>query len=123
MAAIWEPIIAHVSTTWPSAVSGIIVNPYPSFKSWFDVWSDQSLTGFDQYVGSRLLDEKALTTSNGTELSQAFKLVGGSAYLVAGKGVQNAKPRGGSTSVTPTWRKAVVHAGKLPNAFTLFDYS
>ncbi|KAI3335440.1 hypothetical protein F4824DRAFT_489622 [Ustulina deusta] len=110
MAAIWEPIIAHVSTTWPSAVSGIIVNPYPSFKSWFDVWSDQSLTGFDQYVGSRLLDEKALTTSNGTELSQAFKLVGGSAYLVAGKGVQNAKPRGGSTSVTPTWRKAVVHA-------------
>ncbi|KAI0965734.1 hypothetical protein F4678DRAFT_467282 [Xylaria arbuscula] len=110
MEAIWEPNIAHVNATWPSAVSLIAVNPYPSFKSWFDVYYDQSPTGYDQYVGSRLLDENALTTHDSNELGQAFKLASASAYLVAGKGVQNAKPRGGSNSVTPTWRRAVVHA-------------
>ncbi|KAI0803621.1 hypothetical protein GGR55DRAFT_682537 [Xylaria sp. FL0064] len=110
MDAIWEPIIAHVNATWPSVVSLISAVPYPSFKAWFDVYYDQSLTGYDQYVGSRLLDEKALTTVDSAEVGQAFNLASGSAYLVAGKGVHNAKPRGGSTSVTPTWRKAVVHA-------------
>ncbi|KAI1346667.1 hypothetical protein F5Y01DRAFT_16902 [Xylaria sp. FL0043] len=110
MDAIWEPIIAHVNATWPSAVSLISAVPYPSFKAWFDVYYDQGLAGYDQYVGSRLLDEKALTTVDSAEVGQAFNLASGSAYLVAGKGVHNAKPRGGSTSVTPTWRKAVVHA-------------
>ncbi|KAI0531880.1 hypothetical protein GGR58DRAFT_508001 [Xylaria digitata] len=85
-------------------------SPYPSFNSWFQVKYDKDPTGFDQYVGSRLLDEKALTTPDSATLGQAFKLARGSAYLVAGKGVHNAKPRGGSTSVSPTWRKAVVHA-------------
>ncbi|TGJ87926.1 hypothetical protein E0Z10_g875 [Xylaria hypoxylon] len=110
MQAIWDPIFAHVNKTWPDAVIAVDVNPYPSFKSWFDIWYDQSPTGYDQYVGSRLLDEKALASSDSASLGQTFKLARGSAYLVAGKGVQNAKPRGGSTSVTPTWRKAVVHA-------------
>ncbi|KAI1360344.1 hypothetical protein F5Y08DRAFT_52124 [Xylaria arbuscula] len=110
MEAIWEPIIAHVNATWPSAFSAISVNPYPSFKSWYDLFYDQGVTGYDEYVGSRLLDEKALTTLDSVDVGQAFKLSEGSAYLVAGKGVHNAKPRGGSTSVTPTWRKAVVHA-------------
>ncbi|KAI1427068.1 hypothetical protein F5Y12DRAFT_792791 [Xylaria sp. FL1777] len=110
MVAIWEPILAHVNATWPSAISEIAVNPYPSFKAWFDIAYDHSPTGYDQYVGSRLLDEKALTTLDSAKVGQAFKLARASAYLVAGKGVQNAQPRGGSTSVTPTWRKAVVHA-------------
>ena len=115
MEAIWEPIIAHVNATWPFAVSAFTLSPYPTFKSWFDLFYDQSPTGYDQYVGSRLLDEKALTIPDSADVGQAFKLSEGSAYLVAGKGVHNANPRGGSTSVTPTWRKAVVHAGKAPN--------
>ncbi|KAK5632339.1 hypothetical protein RRF57_008054 [Xylaria bambusicola] len=115
MAAIWEPIIAHVNATWPSAVSAISVFPYSSLKAWFDVWYDKNPAGYDQYVGSRLLDEKALTTSDPADIGQAFKLASGSAYLVAGKGVHNAKPRGGSTAVTPTWRRAIVHAGQVPD--------
>ncbi|GAW19589.1 hypothetical protein ANO14919_090770 [Xylariales sp. No.14919] len=110
MQAIWDPIIAHVNKTWPDALVAIDVNPYPSFKAWFDLWYDKDTTGYDQYVGSRLLDEKALTSLDSVALGQVFKKTKGSAYLVAGKGVQNAKPRGGSISVSPSWRKAVVHA-------------
>ena len=32
-------------------------------------------------------------------------------YLLGGKGVADAVPRGGSDAVNPAWRKAVVHAG------------
>ncbi|KAI0439620.1 FAD-binding domain-containing protein [Xylaria telfairii] len=108
MQKIWDPLIVHVNTTWPGAVTGFGVNPYPSLQSWFSIFYDQSPAGFDQYVGSRLLDEKALTGQN-KALGEAF-MHGGSAYLVAGKGVRDAKPRGGSISVTPTWRKAIVHS-------------
>ncbi|KAI0402490.1 hypothetical protein F4802DRAFT_575989 [Xylaria palmicola] len=106
---IWEPIFTHVKSTWPDAIISVNVNPYPSFQSWFSVWYDQNPAGYDQYVGSRLLDEKALTSSS-TALGEIFGAASVSAYLVAGKGVRDAKPRGGSTSVTPTWRRAIVHA-------------
>ena len=36
----------------------------------------------------------------------------GSAFLVSGNGTRNAKPRGGSNAVNPTWRQASVYAGK-----------
>lgn len=107
MLAIWEPIIAHVNATWPNTFAAAELQPYPSFNSWFDVFYDQSLAGYDGYVGSRLLDEKALASD---DIGESFRLSGGAAYLVAGKGVRDAKPRGGSLSVTPTWRKAIVHA-------------
>ncbi|KAI8948659.1 hypothetical protein F4801DRAFT_441823 [Xylaria longipes] len=109
MQEIWDPLIAHVKATWPDAVITLDVNPYPSFQSWFSIWYDQNPAGYDQYVGSRLLDEKALTVES-TTLGQAFKLSSGTAYLIAGKGVRDAKPRGGSISATPTWRKAIVHS-------------
>ncbi|KAI0453359.1 FAD-binding domain-containing protein [Xylaria acuta] len=109
MQEIWDPLIAHVKATWPDAFIALNINPYPSFQSWFSIWYDQSPAGYDQYVGSRLLDEKALA-SQSTALGEAFKHSHGSAYLVAGKGVRDAKPRGGSISVTPTWRKAIIHA-------------
>jgi hypothetical protein len=112
MQAIWAPIIAHAKATWPDAVMLFSVNPYPTFQSWFALHYDTDLAGSDYYVGSHLLDAESLT-ANTTAVGEAFKTFQGSAYLVAGKGVQNAKPRGGSTSVTPSWRKALVHAGKL----------
>ncbi|KAJ2986193.1 hypothetical protein NUW58_g5144 [Xylaria curta] len=109
MNAIWQPLIDHVKATWPDAVFAIDVHPYPSFQSWFSIWYDQGPTGYNQYVGSRLLDEKALMTYS-ADLGKILKNSSGSAYLVAGKGVRDAKPRGGSISVTPSWRKAIVHA-------------
>ncbi|KAI1172248.1 FAD-binding domain-containing protein [Nemania sp. FL0916] len=109
MQAIWAPIFTHAMTTWPGAVPVMLVSPYPSFQSWFSIWYDQGTAGYDQYVGSRLLDEKAYQTDIGT-LGEIFMTTHATAYLVAGKGVRDAKPRGGSLSVTPTWRKAITHS-------------
>ncbi|KAI0859011.1 FAD-binding domain-containing protein [Xylaria cubensis] len=107
MQEIWDPLIAHVKAAWPDAIITLDLNPYPSFQSWYSVYYDQNTAGYDGYVGSRLLDEKALNES--AALGEIFKHANGTAYLVAGKGVRDAKPRGGSISVTPTWRKAIVH--------------
>jgi hypothetical protein len=119
MQAIWEPIISHVKATWPTAVTTLDMNPYPSFQSWFSVFYDQNEAGNDEYVGSRLLDAKSLT--NSTTVGETFKISLGSAYLVAGKGVRDAKPRGGSTSVTPTWRRTIAHVGKLSTGLSLLQ--
>ena len=76
----------------------------------------------DSQLGSRLLDEKALSlplSSLAEGLSTAypdFVLLGN---LVSGPGVWNAKPAGGLGSMTPAWRKAVVHMSvfRLNNTF------
>jgi len=93
---------------------------YPDFWDWYNP-NNGPLTGAggDVLVGSRLLDEKALS-QNLTALKDALKIVTQTGpatglYLVAGRGVANAKPRGGSNSVNPAWRKALVHTGKLCN--------
>ncbi|KAI0191937.1 FAD-binding domain-containing protein [Astrocystis sublimbata] len=108
MSKIWEPIVAHVNATWPDAIVTFSMMPYPSFNAWFSVWYDQATAGYDGYVGSRLLDNEALAASSSV-LGEAFKVYDGAAYLVAGKGVRDAKPRGGSTSVNPNWRKTIAH--------------
>ncbi|KAI0197518.1 FAD-binding domain-containing protein [Astrocystis sublimbata] len=107
--AIWDPIIAHVKATWPDAVALVDLIPYPSFASWLDVYYDQDPTGYNEWVSSHLLDEDALT-SNRTAVGQAFKAFRGQAFLVSGNGTRNAKPRGGSNAVNPSWRRAYVHA-------------
>ena len=94
---------------------GIIPQTYPDFWAWYNVSNGPLDAGYDQYLGSRLLDGKALT-QNLTAVAEAFKAatpLGGvtSAYLVGGKGVINAKPRGGSNAVNSAWRKAYVHSG------------
>jgi hypothetical protein len=88
---------------------------YPDFWAWYNVNNGPLDAGYDQYLGSRLLDEKALT-HNLTALAEAFRAatpLGGvtSVYLVGGRGVINAKPRGGSNAVNSAWRKAYVHSG------------
>jgi len=90
---------------------------YPDFWAWYSINNGPLDAGFDEYLGSRLLGEQALT-ENLTALAEAYKAatpMGGmtSAYLVGGHGVMNAKPRGGSNAVNSAWRKAYVHAGML----------
>jgi hypothetical protein len=91
---------------------------YPDFWDWYTIHnSPLTGAGVDTVLGSRLLDEKALS-QNLTALKDALKIVTQPALgvnLVAGRGVANAKPRGGSNSVNPAWRKALVHTGKLCN--------
>lgn len=113
---LWDPILAHVSDTWPDLIVVPNVTTYPSFLGWYAENYDKSTTGEDVYVGSRLLGADALT-ANLTANAEAFKQFAsggaGTAYLVSGKGVHDAKPRGGGNAVLPAWRNAYVHASKF----------
>jgi hypothetical protein len=93
------------------------INQYDSFLGWFNNNFDSSPAGGSLYIVSRLLDGETLT-GNPEKLKSALQAAmtsGGtmSAFMVAGKGVQEAKPRGGSNAVNPAWRTAYVHACKL----------
>ena len=115
MRKIWKPLFEHVNNTWTNVTFLEIYRKYPTQLAWFDENKDTQKAGSDQYIGSRLLDVDAIT-KNLTALSLVFKSLsaGGSAsaYLVTGKGVWDAKPRGGGNSVCPAWRTAIVHASK-----------
>jgi hypothetical protein len=89
---------------------------YPDFYAWYLPSNGPRDAGVDVSLGSRLLDVKALT-QNVTATVEAYKAacpLGSSisVYLVSGRGVWNAVPRGGSNAVNPAWRKALVHSGK-----------
>jgi hypothetical protein len=113
---LWDPIFEHVKATWPDLFMTIYFEPksYPSFLGWFSENYDTTSAGENSHVGSRLLDRDTLT-KNLTSLSEAFeRFTDGetsTAYLISGKGVHNAKPRGCSgNAVLPAWRKAYIHA-------------
>ncbi|KAK4232845.1 hypothetical protein C8A03DRAFT_39504 [Achaetomium macrosporum] len=114
MRQLWAPVLAHVSTTWPGLFQTYYVpRSYPSFLAWYSENFDSSQAGLDVYMGSRLLDRAALTgnlTRNADAFARFADGLGGTAYLVSGKGVRNARPRGGGNAVLPAWRKAYVHA-------------
>lgn len=110
MVDIWAPILDHVNKTWPGVSIGLGPAPYPTFQDWFNINFDKYTAGYDGWLGSHLLDAPALT-ENTTAVSEAFKVLGDSqAFLVAGQGVRDAKPRGGSNSVNPSWRRTIAHA-------------
>ena len=117
MLKLWTPIFEHINTTWPGFSIVPNITEYSSFWEWYQPNKDDFAAGKNQYIFSRLLDDKALTGDrNATR--DAFRALSasgtGTAYLVSGKGVWNAKPRGGSNAVLPAWRKAYVHASKYP---------
>lgn len=112
---IWKPVFDHVRSTWPDVIVVEIYKKYPTQLAWFADNKDTQTAGLDEYIGSRLLDGDAIT-KNLTALSLAFQSLaaGGSvsAFLVSGKGVWNAKPRGGGNSVCPAWRTAYLVASQ-----------
>jgi hypothetical protein len=94
----------------------VIPNTYPDFYAWFKDNNGPLDGGFDGLVGSWLLDDKALT-GDLNALKEAIKTFtppdsSSAPYLVAGKNVWDAVPRGGSNSVNPAWRKAYMHFSK-----------
>ncbi|KAH8907907.1 FAD-binding domain-containing protein [Coniochaeta sp. PMI_546] len=113
MTDLWAPVLTHISQTWPEVIIDTNITTFPSFLAWYHEHHDTTPTGNDTYVGSRLLDETALT-ANLTASAEAFKQMssGGvsTAYLVSGKGVHDALPRGGGDAVLPAWRRAYIHA-------------
>jgi hypothetical protein len=111
------PVFTHLNTTFPSFALITIPEEHPSFSAWFASHYDTSAAGSNILIGSRLLPRSALTsnlTASASALRQFVSPIGlATAYLVSGKGVHNATPRGGSNAVNPGWRTAYVHATNL----------
>ncbi|KAK0633213.1 FAD binding domain-containing protein [Immersiella caudata] len=111
------PLLTHINTTYPSFTLLTVPEEHPSFSAWYASHYDTSATGANILIGSRLLPRSALTsnlTASASALRQFVSPLGfGTAYLVSGKGVHDATPRGGSNAVNPGWRTAYVHATNL----------
>lgn len=117
MATVFQPLFNHINSTWPGSFQiGVNITSYPDFYGWYEENYDGSPVGYENVMGSRLLDAEALA-GNTTATKLAFEQFAGgdltTAYIVSGKGVWNAQPRGGSNAVLPAWRKSIVHASKL----------
>lgn len=116
MHQLWDPVIAHVNSTWPGVFDiDYQSKSFPSFLAWYQENYDTSESGLNSYLGSRLLDKAALTSNLSGSTAAYEKFVNGImgiAHLVSGRGVHNARPRGGGNAVLPAWRKAYVHLSK-----------
>ncbi|KAL1841735.1 hypothetical protein VTJ49DRAFT_6649 [Mycothermus thermophilus] len=114
--AMWDPIFAHISATWPGLFfTNIQTDSFPSFFAWFSVYYDATPGGLNLRLGSRLLDSDALTKDTAA-LSRALETFTGAgaanAHMVAGKGVHEAPAErisGMDNAVVPAWRKAYAH--------------
>ena len=114
--AIFAPLLNDIKSSFPVEVAHS-TQFAPNLYSWWKVFYAASPVAMsDAQLGSRLLDEKALSTPL-PELAEALHtaypnlvLLGN---LVSGLGVWNAKPPGGLGSMTPAWRKAVVHLSMI----------
>jgi hypothetical protein len=108
-------VFATATAAYPlQFMTSVIPTLYKDFYSYYVVNNGPLNAGFDVLVGSRLLDEEALT-NNLTAVIEAFKTAtphgsSSNVYLVGGKGVWDVVPRGGSDAVNPAWRKALVHS-------------
>ncbi|KAF6834548.1 FAD binding domain-containing protein [Colletotrichum plurivorum] len=114
MKKLWQPIKATIQERWPEAVFFQQVTEFASWLDWFNVFYDTRPVGGNTIFASRLLDEEALTEDLDA-LEEAVRTVIDRAgrittFLVSGKGVHEAKPRGGGNAVNPAWRTAYVHA-------------
>ncbi|KAK4449569.1 FAD-binding domain-protein [Podospora aff. communis PSN243] len=109
-----QPLFTHINTTYPDQFEFYTdVTSHNNFAAWYLDNFDPSPVGYSSVMSSRLLDKEALT-SNVTALKTALERfsAGGQAtvYIVSGKGVFEAQPRGGATAVHPAWRRTYVHA-------------
>ena len=116
------PILANISTTYPDqfVFSVSNVTTYTTFYDWWLHFNGPDNAGTELVIGSRLIGADALRDTNAVEtalkgvLPSDIGTAGLSFYLLGGKGVADAVPRGGSDAVNPAWRKALVHCGSCP---------
>ncbi|KAF4962937.1 hypothetical protein FSARC_9010 [Fusarium sarcochroum] len=110
-----KPINETIQKRWPGLTQFTATSEkYSSFLKWYDVYYDQGTAGESNYIVSRLLTKESMEKDEAA-LADALKAgmipSGGMiAHLVSGKGVRDARPRGGSLSANPGWRKSYVHA-------------
>jgi hypothetical protein len=123
--SLFDPIFNYINTTW-SGEFAFTATPtwYPSHYAWYEVNYDPSSAGYENVMSSRLLDREALT-GNLTKAKEAYELFadggGSNMFMVSGKGVHDAVPRGGSNAVLPAWRSTYVHASKYMPALASFS--
>jgi len=110
----WIPFWRHVDETYPNQiVTKATSTIFPNLYSMFLEYADTDGAGVDKVVGSRLLPPETLTDDAFSDALVGFLGdSGGRLYMVSGKGVWDAEPRGGSDAVNPAWRKTLIHAGK-----------
>lgn len=101
---------------------------YPNFQAWFAVSEGPKSAGTDFIIGSRLLPAEVLTRDLAklkTALMGAASNVAGGVqvYLLGGKGVRDAIPRGGSDAVNPAWRTSLLHVGTFNSVLLHIELS
>ena len=117
MTRLLAPHFYHINDTWPGVAIFANITQYASVNEWFSHNYDPSPSGLDLVMGSRLLDKQALTgniTALKSGLQKFSKGDQTTVFIVSGKGVHDAQPRGGSNAILPAWRKTYVHASKFP---------
>ncbi|KAF4909658.1 FAD-linked oxidoreductase ZEB1 [Colletotrichum fructicola] len=114
MQELWQPINATIAARWPEAMFVLQTEQFASWFDWFDKYRDARPVGYHLIFASRLLDEAALTEdvdALAAAVEMATEMVGRmTAFLVSGRGVHEAVPRGGGNAVHPAWRRAYIHA-------------
>jgi hypothetical protein len=111
--AILDELNANMTERFNGSFFFAQTETYNSFLEWFDVHYDAGAAGQSTILKSTLISREALTT-NPDALVDAIATAstmskGLSFFPLAGKGVQEAVPRGGSNAVNPGWRKSLVH--------------
>ncbi|PWI69532.1 hypothetical protein PCL_01179 [Purpureocillium lilacinum] len=109
----FKPLNDTIQERWPGKVNLIVLpKHYNTFWEWHKENHDAGRGGGSTYVASRMLAGDELKGNN-TKFMSALKEVFKAnerfdIFMVGGKGVANARPRGGSDAVNPAWRKAAV---------------
>lgn len=118
-ASIMQPLQDYLTTTefGDKVVMGGYGLDFPDFYSAYQLISPEAV-GIDGRLGSRLIGSDALTR-NSSALKAALQTASPSpnfliGHMVAGKGVRDVIPAGGSDAVNPAWRTAYAHIGKDP---------
>ena len=117
---LWGPIVAEAQRRWGKNNIDFLMQPtvFPSLLKYVEANHATFLTGVDKYIDSRMLSAEALR-GEPADLVEFNRCAAARAYgdstgvmLVSGKGLQKAKPRGGSNAVHPFWRKSVALLSK-----------
>lgn len=120
--AIFKPLNDTIMQRWQGDAKMLVsTKEYPSFLAWIRENYDEDPTGQDLFLASRLLDT-AFVQGDERTIGQTLWDVSGklsrlAMFVLGGRGVQEAKPAGGSDSVNPAWRRALVHACKSIGCF------
>ena len=115
------PLLEYINTTWPGQFSIVYdTSSYPDFYSWYlAAFPDSDFgVGTDGLVASRFLDANALSAPQETLVQTLKESTPTPGYvsinMIAGPGLWNAVPSGGSDSIHPGWRKAYVEFSRYP---------